>query len=268
MSNRIFAVSYNYFDKPGLGWVIIFGTMLGVFRGTIGICCYLCWREINRKNPYSIMYPIVATALFQQHQWLITNDEPRSHFIVETGYYLTYAPFTGGKATTTDAKIPAGCPQCIAPSTQVEIRDGNTGIYCITTGKGLLRTYTWNGASRSLVLFPGNGSDGRYLGYPRDYGASEHWPAFDWPMHDGIARFKTYESIKNFKSVDQAAKWIKSESSEEIPCVYRNDGLLIRWSRNIEEETLWVLVYQILIKGKKPSGLPGADDGAIVVKAI
>jgi serine/threonine-protein phosphatase 6 regulatory ankyrin repeat subunit B len=87
-----------------------------------------------------------------------------------------------------------------------------------------------------------------------------------WRDHHGIARCSTQEGRQNFKSVDEALKWIK-EPGRRNPA-YRDDGLMVGWYKDLPRKMLFVEVWQVLVNGKKPTRLPGSQDGKIVVEAV
>ena len=92
-------------------------------------------------------------------------------------------------------------------------------------------------------------------------GAGEHWRD-----HGGITQCVTDEGQQHFKSVDEALKWI--DGRNWMPFVYRDDGLMVGWRKNLERKELSVEVWQILIDGKKPRRLPGSHDEKIVVENV
>jgi hypothetical protein len=139
----------------------------------------------------------------------------------------------------------------------------------ITTGRGLLRTYTWTGASRSVAMVPVTHDSNRELNYPTDLQNRTHrFPGFNWKMNDHVARFCSAESVINFQSKKEAVEWIREDGCQCVPNIYTNDGIVITWSKNIEPGTLWVLVKQVLINGKKPTNLPGASDKTIQITKV
>ena len=50
--------------------------------------------------------------------------------------------------------------------------------------------------------------------------------------------------------------------------VYRDDGLMVGWYKDLPRKMLRVHVWQILINGKKPTRLPGSQDDKIVVETV
>ncbi len=134
----------------------------------------------------------------------------------------------------------------------------SVGTIAITAVDELTRSYTWDGASRAVLMCPRTsrwyGSLGLY-----NPGAGDHWRD-----HNGIRRCCTDEGQQHFKTVEEAKKWIK----ECGPFVYRDDGLLVRWEKTLDREQLSVYVWQILIDGKKPKQLPGSRNDQIVVETV
>ena len=133
-----------------------------------------------------------------------------------------------------------------------------TGNITIFTGPGLKRTYTWEDASRSATLDPRkerwHGSLGAY--FP---GPGEHWVA-----HNGITRGVLEEGQQHFESEKQALDWLREQSGYD-PTVYRDDGLVVSFGKDLTRRQLNVEVWQIFIRGAKPQKLPGSDDTKINV---
>lgn len=131
------------------------------------------------------------------------------------------------------------------------------GMIEIEAGEGCERSYTWEGATRSVIMGPRgerwHGSLG--LAYP---GPGNHWQE-----HNGITRGVLEEGQQHFSSEKEALAWIKERGF--VKPVYRKDGLVVGWSKVLERHQLNVEVWQIYIKGKKPKKLPGANDAAIQV---
>jgi hypothetical protein len=134
------------------------------------------------------------------------------------------------------------------------------GTIAITAGEDFLRSYTWEGATRSVEMWPRGqrwyGSLGLY--YP---GPGEHWEE-----HNGITRGVLEEGQQRFKSVPEALTWLHERTW--MPYVYRNDGLVVGWRKTLPRKQLDVEVWQLLINGKKPQKLPGSQDDKIVVSRV
>ena len=134
----------------------------------------------------------------------------------------------------------------------------NTGIIAIIPGPNLMRTYAWEGASRSAMLFPRTerwyGSLGAYYPGPGDH----------WAEHNGITRGVLQEGQQHFGSEQQATDWLRKQS-DYYPTVYRDDGLVVSFGKVLSRRQLNVEVWQILIQGAKPQKLPGSDNSKINV---
>ena len=131
------------------------------------------------------------------------------------------------------------------------------GAITITAGRGFKRSYTWDGATRSVELWPRKerwyGSVGAY--YP---GPGEHWKD-----NHGITRGVLEEGQQHFQTLEEAMSWINLPYHKD--CVYRADGLMVWWRRELGRKQLNVDVWQIYIADKKPTQLPGSHDDQIVV---
>ncbi len=134
------------------------------------------------------------------------------------------------------------------------------GEITIRAGKGLLRFYSWEGATRSVKMIPRKkrwyGSLGIY--YPGD---GNHWKE-----HNRITRGVLEEGQQHFKSLSQAINWIRKFTD----ITYRDDGLAVRYSYSIRPDsgpgsTIFVSVWQIYINGEKPEKLPGSSNNLISI---
>ena len=130
------------------------------------------------------------------------------------------------------------------------------GVIAVSAGNGLSRSYTWQGATRSVTMLPRAerwyGSLGLY--YPG--------PGLHWLPHKGIARGVLEEGQQHFKTVAEALKWIRSRTW--MPYVYTSSGLVVGWKRVPARMQLNVEVWQIYINGRKTSNLPGSQNSRIV----
>ena len=132
------------------------------------------------------------------------------------------------------------------------------GTILISAGDDYVRTYVWDGVSRSIKMTPRK---------KRWYGSlGLKYPGYDtWEEHNGITRGVFDEGQMHFDSVEEALGWIHARTW--MPHVYRNDGVVVGWRNNPQESSaLRVDVWQIYIRGKKPSSLTGAQDGSIIVE--
>ncbi len=136
----------------------------------------------------------------------------------------------------------------------------SVGEMLVTSVDELTRSYTWEGATRSVKMNPRPerwyGSLGLY--YP---GPGEHWKE-----HKGITRGVTEEGQQHFKTDDEALDWIRSRTY--MPYVYRDDGLVVGWMKVLPRRQLNVEVWQILVNGKKPAQLTGNQNEKIVITQV
>jgi hypothetical protein len=156
-----------------------------------------------------------------------------------------------------DGPVPAENEVVMSPGTKITATT-KVGTITITAGKGLKRLYTWEGATRSVEMWPREerwyGSLGLY--FP---GPGEHWA-----NHKGITRGVVEEGQQHFDTTEEAQKWLAGRVY--MPCVYHDDGLVVGWSKTPARRQLNVEVWQIRIKGKKPTKLPGSQSDKIKVE--
>jgi hypothetical protein len=157
--------------------------------------------------------------------------------------------------SASDGPIPAGAEVVMAPGSKL-VAVSPTGEIQVSAGKGLQRCYTWEGATRCVEMWP------RKTRWHGSLGLYFPGPGHHWSEHKGISRAVVEEGQQNFQSVDEALAWIASQK-KWIPVVYRNDGLLVGWSKNPGRKQLNVEVWQLLVGGAKPQTLPGAEDPSI-----
>jgi len=143
-----------------------------------------------------------------------------------------------------DPQIPVINELVMPPDAMIEATT-TEGKITIKSGKGLKRFYTWDGATRSVVMWPRTerwyGSLGLY--YPG--------PGFHWIGHNGIKRGVLGEGQQHFDTIDEATAWLHSRSHSD--CIYRDDGLTVCFSKNLSRHQLNVHVWQIFVEGNKPS---------------
>jgi hypothetical protein len=130
------------------------------------------------------------------------------------------------------------------------------GTISVTAGEGFKRSYTWDGATRSVTLWP------RWDRWYGSLGAYFPGPGEHWKDNHGITRGVLEEGQQHFETVQEAMAWIVSNGTG---CVYRNDGLMVCWGRTLERKQLNVSVWQIYVAGEKPTRLAGSNDDKIIV---
>lgn len=118
------------------------------------------------------------------------------------------------------------------------------GEISIKARNGLIRSYTWDGASRTAELWP---RKSRWYG---SFGAYFPGPGLHWDDHNGIKRGVLDEGQQNFLTIEEATAWLKLPYHSG--CVYRDDGLVVCFSKSPQRFQINVSVWQILIGGTKP----------------
>lgn len=160
-----------------------------------------------------------------------------------------------GEPEAGDGPVPAGTEVVMAPGSTITA-ETMTGTITITAGKGLLRSYTWEGATRSVEM------GARKVRWYGSLGLAFPGPGDHWKEHNGITRGVLEEGQMRFASLAAAMKWI-NDHGKGMPLVYRNDGLLVGFGKNLSRKQLNVEVWQIYINGKKPTSLAGSQDSKI-----
>jgi ankyrin repeat protein len=156
-------------------------------------------------------------------------------------------------------RLPATCEVVMSPGMKITATT-SVGTIAVTAADELTRAYTWDGGTRAVEMQP---QKSRYFGSLGLFftGADVHWRE-----HHGIARCSTEEGHQDFKTVEEVMKWIKEP--ERMSPVYRDDGLMVGWYKDLPRKMLRVHVWQILINGKKPTRLPGSQNDKIVVETV
>lgn len=142
-----------------------------------------------------------------------------------------------------DPPIPSVNEIVMPPNATITVTT-DSGTITIKSGRGLKRYYTWDGATRSVVMWPRPerwfGSFGIY--YP---GEGSHW----LPVN-GISRGVVQEGQQNFDTLEEAEMWLNKDCQH---CVYNDSGLVVSFFKVPEREQINVDVWQIHIGGKTPS---------------
>src|SRR4051812_45046493 len=192
----------------------------------------------------------------QNLSWLSTRaDQVQSQML---GNYVEQMAERATAEEGTDAPIPPGNEVAMSPETKIVATTPN-GTMQIAAGKGLKRSFTWEGATRTVEMWP---RGERWLG---SLGLAFPGPGDHWQNHNGITRGVIEEGQQHFKTTNDALQWIR-QYQQYMPFVYRNDGLMVGWDKTLPRRQLNVNVWQIMIDGKKPTSLPGSEDDKIVVE--
>ena len=160
-----------------------------------------------------------------------------------------------GEREAGDGPIPAGTEVVMAPGSSITA-ETSIGTIKITAGQGLLRSYTWESATRSVEM---GAREKRWQGR---LGIGWPGPGDHWKEHNGITRGVLEEAQMRFTTAAAAMKWI-NQKAKELPLVYRNDGLVVGFGKNLSRRQLNVEVWQIYVNGKKPTTLAGSQDSKI-----
>jgi hypothetical protein len=161
---------------------------------------------------------------------------------------------------TGDGPVPPGLEIVMAARSTLTVTN-TAGTLAVKAGNGVNRCYTWDAETRCIEMWPREhrweGSRGLYFPGPGEHWADNH----------GVTRGVLEESLLFFHDVAEFMVWLKSR--EGFPFVYRNDGLVAGWRKNLDRKQLNVEVYQVLLGDQmtKPTSLPGADDAAITTSA-
>jgi len=165
--------------------------------------------------------------------------------------------FRGDPPVPSDNEIVMGPRTRITATTEI-------GTITITSGEGLRRFYTWEGATRSAVLIPRSerwyGSLGLYYAGPGDH----------WQPHNGLTSGVLEEGQQHFESTEDALKWMESGPIRGfLRPVYTDTGLLVGWNKDPHgRNQLSVEVWQIYIDGEKPTRLPGSMNDRIRLESV
>jgi len=136
--------------------------------------------------------------------------------------------------------------------------ESSAGTITVAADDSLKRTYTWEGASRSVELCP------RCERWYGNLGAYYPGPGNHWREHHGITRGVLQEGQQHFENVEEALAWIHKPWHEQRS-VYRDDGLFILFAKIPERRQINVDVIQIMIGGRKPTTMPGSQNDKIKV---
>lgn len=133
------------------------------------------------------------------------------------------------------------------------------GEFVIKANSDTERTYTWDGKSMNVNLVPRQNKWHGKLGLLD--------PNNIHPPHENVVHVVIEECQIHYDSVTNVIK--SMNSYEDIEDLYRDDGLFVRFQKNLLPENgkyaVDISVYQILVNGKKPTKLPGSQNHKIIV---
>ncbi len=133
------------------------------------------------------------------------------------------------------------------------------GTITVTANKGLVRSYTWAGDTRTVTMWPRKerwyGSLGIY--YP---GPGPHWKE-----HDGVTRAILNEGYQDFNSMESLLEYIQ-RYKDRGTITYNDNGLFLSWHKTTGAGgTLYVTVWQFMINGNIPNKIPGSQNDKLRV---
>lgn len=175
--------------------------------------------------------------------------------------FFTYSGCTYHHANVNDDIIAK--ETVLTPGMTLYATSGNEKI-CVSAKNNYKRTIYWDGASRTVTLVPRKKRWHGKLGLVSPDPPNNHIEA-----HKGITRILMEEAQINISNAKTFYKFVNSQS-EKINSVYRNDGLWVKWRKAIKPDkgrggTIDIMIFQILIDGKKPEKLIGSKDDKITV---
>ena len=142
-----------------------------------------------------------------------------------------------------DPVVPA-INEIVMPPNATITATTDSGAITIKSGKGLKRYYTWDGATRSVVMGP---RPERWYG---SFGIYYPSPGSHWLPVNGVTRGVLQEGQQNFDTIEDAEVWLKKDCEH---CVYNDSGLVVSFLKIPGNDQIDVDVWQIRIGGKTPS---------------
>ena len=141
-----------------------------------------------------------------------------------------------------------------------------TGAVSIHAENQLARTYEWDGCSLSSNM---RKRDSRWLGSLGIYDPAGSLGILSglfpwWFKCNGVSRTVVGEGQLHFSSKEDAEKWL-ARYSQSSSTVWSNDGLVVQWGIEPQREQINVNVWQLCIAGKRPAGLIGGNDSALIL---
>jgi hypothetical protein len=196
----------------------------------------------------------------------------RATILIASAFVSTWAISSLARGTDSPGPDKTGDPQPrqnteSPPKTEFAMRPGmrveatnKVGTMIVTAVDTYTRSYTWEGATRSDELSP---RQDRWYGSLGIFGvgAGDHWKE-----HNGITRGVLEEGQHHFKTVREALAWLEARAYMDY--VYRDDGLVVGWSKTLPRNQLNVEVWQLMIDGKKPTRLTGSRNDKIKVTQV
>jgi len=136
---------------------------------------------------------------------------------------------------------------------------------CIFAEDDYKRIISWDGVSRAITLVPRKKRWHGLLGLVSPPPPDDHCK-----YHNGITRILVEEAQINIPNLDPFYRSINSPF-EKTNTVYRDDGLWVKWHKAVKPDrgpggALDIMIFQILINGKKPEHLIGSRNDKITLE--
>ena len=138
-------------------------------------------------------------------------------------------------------------------SIEASNKNGKVRISYVTSVK---RKYEWDGRVKIVKMIPRKEPFGGRLGL--------YNPASSWGLNPFEIRPVVEEATINFDSEDQIYAFLR-QSSDYMDWVFTNNGLVVGFGRTPSRKQINIDLWQILLRGRKPNGLIGAEPEHIVV---
>jgi hypothetical protein len=110
------------------------------------------------------------------------------------------------------------------------------------------RRYEWDGRKRTVKLIA---RDTRFRGMLGIYDPADSW------FFSLSTRLVVEEAIRDFKNEEEIYAFLR-EGSAVMDWTYTNDGLVVGFGRTPSRTQINIDIWQIMIRGNKPSNLIGA----------
>ena len=136
----------------------------------------------------------------------------------------------------------------LKPGETVEANNSN-GKVRIAYVAATKRRYEWNEKSRVVTLIPREEIFDGKLGL--------YEPANAWALPFSKDRLVVQESIINFENLSEIEAFLV-QSKDYMDWVYNDDGLVVGFGRTPARRQIDIDLWQLLLHGKKPTGLSGA----------
>lgn len=139
---------------------------------------------------------------------------------------------------------------------QIVEATNNNGTVKIAYVDSVTRKYVWDGHERVVKLIP------RQEPFQGKLGIYEPADAWLIPIR---TRLVVEEAIRSFDSEEQI-KTALIESRDYLDWVYTDEGLVVGFGRTSSRRQVNIDLWQFLLRGQKPSHLPGATPERILLR--